>query len=541
MERASSSKSAEVTDLVTQWQSLRTQFDKLSAAGDTSDAAWEQLWLQTHRLRRQIALANPLADVGPLVFVKQVPSGFSHQLTQYAGHRARPGGGIFVLDEPGQSMQVRRLDHGLPMGSPLHLDVSWDGQRVLFAYCETDPHATAWLANMDQFYHLYEMSADGSGLRQLTDGPFDDFSPRYLPNGKILFLSTRRGGFHRCGRGPCHVYTMATADGDGSNVRVISFHETHEWDPAVLNDGRIIYTRWDYVDRHAVHYQQLWSVRPDGSDVRAFYGNNTLNPVGVWEARPVPGSNRVMATAAAHHAMTAGSIILLDVTRGIDGPGPDHAAHARRPLPGKRSPSGTVVCHPVGVSVPPEMPVEQSRWPGHCYRTPYPLSEDFFLAAYSFDPLIGEPFANRPNMFGIYLVDRFGNKELLYRDVSIGSLWPMPLRPRPAAPALPSMVADDPSAEGTFLLQDVYASWPALSDVARHRRSAAHRAGAAQDDAARQHAARGAGQRLARQAGAGHGAGRSRTVRPTSAPRRASRWRSRPWTSAAWRSRRCAA
>ena len=82
------------------------------------------------------------------------------------------------------------------------------------------------------------------------------------------------------------------------------------------------------------------------------------------------------------------------------------------------------------------VPAEQSRWPGHCYRTPYPLSEDFFLAAYSFDPLIGEPYANRPNMFGIYLVDRFGNKELLYRDASIGSLWPMPLAAAPAAAGL---------------------------------------------------------------------------------------------------------
>ena len=159
-------------------------------------------------------------------------------------------------------------------------------------------------------------------MRQLTDGPFDDFSPRYLPNGRIIFVSTRRGGFHRCGRGPCPVYTLATCEADGANPRVISFHETHEWDPAVLNDGRIIYTRWDYVDRDAVHFQQLWTVRADGSDVRSFYGNYTLNPVGVWEARPVPGSRKVMATAGAHHAMTAGSIILLDVTKGIDGQEP---------------------------------------------------------------------------------------------------------------------------------------------------------------------------------------------------------------------------
>ena len=84
----------------------------------------------------------------------------------------------------------------------------------------------------------------------------------------------------------------------GESPRSISFHETHEWDPCLLNDGRVAYTRWDYVDRNAVHYQQLWSARPDGGNVRIVYGNNTWNPAGLWEVRPVPGSPRIMATAS---------------------------------------------------------------------------------------------------------------------------------------------------------------------------------------------------------------------------------------------------
>ena len=449
--------------LAEQWASLRDDFAQLSGEATVDDNEWEAFWLRAHTLRRQVVLANPLADVGPLLFVKRVPSGFSHQLSQYGGRRARPGGGVFVLEEPGRLMRCRRLD-GLPPGSFLHADVSWDGRRVLFAYCETTPGATQWTSNADQHYHLFEVNADGTGLRQLTDGPYDDFSPRYLPSGKLLFVSTRRGGFHRCGRGPCPVYTMAVANPDGSDPRVISFHETHEWDPAVLNDGRIIYTRWDYVDRHAVHYQQLWTVRPDGSDVRAFYGNHTLNPVGVWEARPIPGSSRVMATAAAHHAMTAGSIISLDVTRGIDGLAPITRLTPDVLFPESEAP----VQHwhaRAGVPVPPVVPEEQRRWPGHTYRSPYPLSEDFFLAAYSFEPLRGEPLANRANMFGIYLVDRFGNRELLYRDVNVGSLWPMPLAPRHRPPAVSSQLAEPGCADGTFLLQDVHTSWPRICEA----------------------------------------------------------------------------
>jgi len=447
-----------------QWEGLRREWRQPSAAEATTQAQWESLWRRVHSLRRRIAFSNPLADVGPLLFVKQVPGCFSHQLTQYYGRYARPGGGIFVLEAPGQSMQCRQLAAGaLPAGSYQHPEVSHDGKRVLFSYCQADTRPRDTIrGHRGRYYHLYEMAADGSGLRQLTHGPFDDFAPRYLPKGEIVFISTRRRGWHRCGNPGCETYTLAIANADGSNPRPISCHETHEWDPAVLDDGRIIYTRWDYVDRHAVYYEQLWTVRPDGSAPAAFFGNNTFNPVGIWEARPVPGSRRVMATAAAHHAMTAGSIILVDVARGVDGPDP-----IARLTPDVPFPESETVLLPhwratAGITKAPPVPPEAARWPGHCYRSPYPLSERYFLAAYSFDALVGEPKGNRANMFGIYLVDCFGNKELLYRDLNIASLWPMPLRQRRRPPVVMWAPEQNGGGEGTFFLQDVYQSYPAL-------------------------------------------------------------------------------
>jgi hypothetical protein len=453
-------------DEAARWQALRPRLKQLLAAKTAEGPEGEALWREAHRLRRRIALANPLAQTGPLVFAKQAPSMFSHQLTQYNGNCARPGGGVFVLDEPGRSMRCRQLAAGkLPVGTYQFPEVSYDGRRILFAYCHVETVPPNRERHLDKFFHLYEMEADGSNLRQLTDGPYDDFAARYLPDGKIVFISTRRGGFHRCGQGPCPVHTLALCNADGSEARPISFHETHEWDPAVLHDGRVIYTRWDYVDRNAVFYQQLWSVRPDGTDVRIFYGNNTFNPVGVWEARAVPGSHRVMATAAAHHAMTAGSIILLDVTKGIDGPEPitrltPDALFPESEMPVIRGDGHPIWHNPVGVRQRPAALAEHDRWPGHCYKSPYPLSETYFLAAYSFDRLIGEPDANPTNMFGLYLVDRFGNKELLYRDLNIGSLWPQPLRARPKPPVVQAVAQAAGSKEGTFFLQDVYRSWP---------------------------------------------------------------------------------
>jgi mono/diheme cytochrome c family protein len=448
--------------LLPAWRALEMECEALAGSGAPGDdPAWERLWLRVNEARRRIVFANPLAQEGPLVFAKHTSSFFSHQLTQYYGRLARPGGGLFVLERPGESMACRPLTDGLlPEGSYMQPEVSHDADRILFAYCEA-PTVPDWddvTPYRNRYYRLYEIRPDGIGLRRLTDGPHDDFSPCELPNGQIVFLSTRRGGFHRCGKGPCDVYTLALAEADGANPRTISFHETQEWDPSVLADGRVIYTRWDYVDRNAVHYQQLWVTRPDGTAPAAFYGNNTFSPVGVWEARQVPGSPLIMATAAAHHAMTAGSIVLVDRARGVDGPEPLRRLTPDAPFPESETHVPPVNWHAPGSPASYDTPEAARRWPNHCYRSPYPLSENFFLAAYSYDPLIGEPDSNKANMFGLYLADAFGNRELIYRDLAIASLWPVPLRPRPRPPVIPPMRDEELGDEGLFYLQNVYAS-----------------------------------------------------------------------------------
>ena len=460
---------SELGDLAAEWRCKRQAWQDLADSGNSSEADWEAFWRETHLLLRRMVLANPIVSKMPLVFVKQAPGGiFSHQLTQYYGSCARPGGGIFALDAPGESLECRSLTGAsLPDGSYQHLDVSGDGQRIVFAYCQVETVPKDRDQHPERVFQLYEMRSDGTNLRRLTNDSYDNFAPRYLPDNRIIFISSRRGGFHRCGRGPCAVYTLALMEADGSDPRPISYHETNEWDPAVLNDGRIIYTRWDYVDRNAVFYQQLWTVRQDGTDVRILYGNNTRNPVGVWEARAIPGSSRIMATAAAHHAMTAGSIILVDPMRGVDGMEPITRLTPDAPFPE----SETGVSNGTGGAWGPNadriVTPETERWPGHCYRSPYPLSEKYFLVSYSYDPLIGEPSPNVANMFGLYLADSFGNRELLYRDTELSSLWAMPLRPAKVPPVLKSVVNSDDSVrnEGTFFLQNVYEAWPELPKV----------------------------------------------------------------------------
>lgn len=494
-------------ELRERWHSLQTELGKADKFDDAAQETVHALWLEARRVKRQLSLRDPALRDRKIAFVKHVPSLFSHQLTQYTGNCARPGGGVYLLDFPGQSMACTDLTAGrLPQGSFEFCDVSPDGTRVLFSFCAAERAPVNREQALDRFFHLYEIALPHGTIRQLTSDPYDDFGAKYLPDGQIVFVSTRRGGFHRCGQGPCPVHTLALCDSDGRNIRVISFHETHEWDPVPLFDGRILYTRWDYVDRNAVFYQQLWTVRSNGEFVQAYYGNNTLNPVGIWEARPIPGTNAIIATAAAHHAMTAGSIIRIDIRHGQDGSRaitrltPDALfPESEAPVPNR---SGGRWFNPAGVDSVPALPSEQKRFPGHCYRTPYPLSETTFLAAYSYDGLIGEPDANRVNMFGLYWMDVFGNKELLYRDLNISSLWPVAFRPcpsavdeqgqvaskaitaqpistptRPASFAVPlgkipvsanshmpegGSLAEESGDEGIIFLANVYAAWPQL-------------------------------------------------------------------------------
>ncbi len=444
----------ELTDLQNRWRTLHVEYESLNPISGNEEQ-WASLWRSVHVLKREITFRNPLANTGPLVFIKQIPGSFSHQLTQVYGKYARPGGGIYILEAPGKSLACREIVAD-PQGSYQTPELSRDGKRLLFAYCTTDPKRKDF-----RHYHLFSMATDGTDLRQLTHGAYDDFSPRFIPDGKIVFVSTRRGGYHRCGSPGCPVYTLTICDSDGGNIRQLSPHETQEWDPAILHDGRIIYTRWDYVDRHAVFGEHLWTTRPDGTAPAAFYGNYTRNPIGLWEAQPVPGSRLVMATAAAHHAMTAGSIVLVDPARGSDGLAPLTRLTPQTPFPESEFPVLKQWYFPAPDAKPADTP-ENLRWPGHCYRSPWPLSEHYFIAAYSFDALVGEPKGNAPNMFGLYLVDSFGNKELLHRDPAISSLWAMPMRSRPVPPVLPTLCEPTDRPEGTFVLQDVYASSPAI-------------------------------------------------------------------------------
>lgn len=406
----------------------------------TDPAGW---YLQLRRLKREIILANPLLDFDQLLFCKRVPTSYSHLVMQYYGWRARPGGGLFVLDEPGRSLRCRDiLDGRLQTGNVLEPRLSYDGRRIVFSYvdCPSGPLSPQEVAN-DQdasrhYYHLWEVHVDGTGLRQLTDGPYDDLMPCYLPDGGVAFMSTRRKGYARCFGGQFSnrwdVYTLHRMQSDGTSIRTLSYHDTNEWFPAVSHTGHILYARWDYIDRDAVTHQNLWASRPDGTNPVAVWGNATASPHCTFQAQPIPGSQKILFTASAHHSITGGSIAMLDPTVAAD---------------------GLEAIERITPEIP--FPEAESRDIRQYYAAPWPLSEDFYLVAYSPYALEWEPRANRRDALGIYLLDRWNNRELIYRDPEIGSTNPCPLRPRKCPPVLPGTVCETAPPMGEMVISDV--------------------------------------------------------------------------------------
>ncbi|MBI5833260.1 MAG: hypothetical protein HZB16_13265 [Armatimonadetes bacterium] len=409
--------------------------------------ALRETYLKTRLLKRDRLLAKALPAAAQLLFCRRAQPSYAHLVGQYFGWRQRPGGGLYVLEQPGVSLRTRDvLGHQLPAGSVLEPSLSFDGQRIAFSYVATPSRpliSTELPVNEEGgnegYFHLYEIGVDGTGLRQRTDGRYDDMMPCWLPDGGLAFVSTRRQSYSRCfGTNfsrRWHSYTLHRLD-PGGEPRILSMNDVSEWFPALGNDGRLLFARWDYIDRDAVTHQNLWASRPDGTNPVAIWGNASPKPHCTFQAKAIPGSQKIAFIASAHHSITAGPLCVLDPT--VDANSQDAI---RRVTPGP-------------------LPEAEDNSIGEYYNAPWPLSEDLFLVAYSPERLIFEgEHLSTPNpdyALGLYVLDSAGNRELLYRDGQLGATNPMPLAARPAPPNLPAQLVPAGATSGEMLLTDVY-------------------------------------------------------------------------------------
>jgi len=410
----------------------------LAAGGDAAARGRVDAALRTLS-RRALLERNPLMRFGRLLLLRRHSLGwggghyaYNETLSwfrqQHKAHRIfRPGSSLCVLSPPWGGGEVDVLVDS-PTGVIRDPDVHFDGGKVLFAHKKS-------LDEDD--YHLYEFDVPTRKTRPLTrDAGFADYEGCYLPDGEILFNSTRCVQTVDCFPTPVsNIYRMGP---DGGNIRRVTVNHVHDNFPTVLNDGRVIFTRWEYNDRWVIHVQGLAAINPDGTGQEAFYGNNSYWPISMLHARAIPGSHRIVATLSGHHNVDqCGEIGIFDPRRGRE-----EAAGCVRLWPERKI-----------ASIRDEMYWRRLE---AVYQYPWPLSENFFLVSC-------RPRGKK--YFGIYLIDTFGNRVLLHEEADISCASPMPLAPRPRPPVIPSRVRHG-QREATVALLDVYRE-PTMKGVRR--------------------------------------------------------------------------
>ena len=468
------------------WDHAELELDEIARRGAAcapGSAERASLYQNVRSIGREAAFANPLLDFDAILFAERKCVGednFSggHMTTASFGHTQLYGSGLYIArniksDSPliVDVLKDSILGNGpwqgqrLADGAVLSPELSFDGREILFAYAKPvyADKPRVWEYTEENSFHLFKVNVDGSGLTQLTTGNHNDFDPCWLPDGRVAFVSTRtdsRGQgaiFSRCfpDRGPAQFF-LHSMRADGTDIIPLSFHETDEWQPSVNNDGMLVYTRWDYVDRNSNAAQHLWTCYPDGRDPRSPHGNYvhpfstmegtdfgpgvfTTRPCSEWHLRAVPrsadyaGSSKYVATAGPHHGEPFGALVLIDVAVEDDG----LASQIKRITP-NRYPESEVSA--------------KTSWD---YGTPWPLSADFYLANCR---------------SGLCLIDKFGNCDLICPgpNKALRPTDPIPLRPRLTPPVIPAQTwqgerASPTAPKATIAVMNVYNGdlpWP---------------------------------------------------------------------------------
>lgn len=419
---------------------LKAEFDALAGAKTPgADPRWRALYLKACEARRAARLKSLLAKTTQMVFTKHFNMGGSHYAytealsDAQAERNFKPGAALCVLTMDGIYGAVVNLieDKNGVIRDP---DLSYDAKRLLFAWKKSD---------REDDYHLYEMELATKAVRQLTFGlGFADYEGCYLPNGDIVFNSTRCVSTVDCWR--TEVSNLYTCDKDGKYLRRLGFDQVHSNYPQVLPDGRVVYTRWDYNDRGQLYPQPLFQMNFDGTGQTEYYGNNSWWPTTVAHARGIPGSDKLIALASGHHSMQIGALLRIDVKRG------------------RQERTGATLVAPLVDDKNDDryrLVDAYTGFNGH-FQYPYPLNEKEYIASYS-----AHQTGGAKDGYDLVYVREDGAREVLAHDPAISCNQPVLLAQRTVPRLRPSNV-DYRKTTGTYFVQDVYVG-PGLKAVPR--------------------------------------------------------------------------
>jgi len=354
-----------------------------------------------------------LFDVNRLVLIQRHEITASHVYTyHYEGFK--PGGGLYVVSTENRTPEFTELVSS-PTGQILDCDLSYDGKTVLFS----------WRRVQEEGYHIWRIDVNGQNLEQVTNGPWHDYNACWLPDGNIAFLSTREAQFAYCWHAPVGV--LHRMDRDGSSVQKLSANYLNDFTPYVLEDGRLIYGRWEYVDKPAIPIQSLWTVNPDGTCLSVYFGNRVLSPGTFMEARQLPGTTKILCTMTGHNGPTRGAIGLVDRSLGINAQAAIQNLTPDVPLPkvneGNGNTSGTKQ-----------------------YSCPNPLDKERFLVSIQ-GPLLVRDIGG-------------GCQSLVFAAPENGMQYfcAQPIRPRPVPPTVSTVFSPNKpkTDEALLFVQDVY-------------------------------------------------------------------------------------
>ena len=364
----------------------------------------------------------------PIAFLKRPTHGRRGTNGTMLGQTTAAGSSICIYD-PAKPHEGAKTIFKTEKGFIFDMSPCYEGKKLLFSFMDN-------IEKGEDSFHIWQIDTDGSNLLQLTSGPYHDASAVYLPDGRIVFCSTRVESFSLC-----QDYLAAALyiiNGDGSNMRRLEYNTLCDTTPFVLNDGSILFTRWEYQDKNIFCTQGLWTINPNGTRVQLFYGNTLTVPNSICAAKQIPGTNKILCTMAAHHHPPIGAIAVIDRSLGLEN-------------------------SKAMVNITPEVPYHpttgndwrHTNWgPGDkfyafSYTDPYPISENLCLVVYG-------GMETGPKRHSIYLMDYEGNKTPLYEDPEISCYNPVPLHKRPMPHTIHGEVPPEPKGQGTFFLSDVY-------------------------------------------------------------------------------------
>jgi hypothetical protein len=431
--QVSDEEAAEVDALIADMQKAHEEFTAVVESRPDDLAACREAFLKWRPTVRPVVMAGPDVDFDSVVYATR-PSGGNHgQPGSQNPWRAR-GGDIYVQNglRPGSPKRAVIGDK-LPPRLINDMDLWYDADKVVFGAVHNQNH-----------WQLYEAELDGEKVTELPTSGYDDHNPAYLPDGGIVFASAGSRQAVMCVANPNGEQSgIHRLDPERTEIKRLSYSKDDDDYPYVLNDGRIVWMRWDYQERGVDEIFSLWAMRPDGTGADAFYRVHIPQEVTLQTLRdpkPIKGSEKIIATGGSHRTGNEGALVVADPTVGINNPLGIRIVN----------PYMTPTTKGIGRTT---RPVQEGGipYPGGVATRPWALSEKTFLASMSHDM----PEFNH----WLYYVDAWGNKELIHRDMLLETVCGFPIRPRHRPPALPDMT-DRSKSFATCYVDNVYRDLP---------------------------------------------------------------------------------